>query len=695
MEGEAYLRDGKVQRERQIRVLAHHLDGKAYNFYMQKIASDDPNNWTLHKFFTELFNYCFPVDYRQRMRLKLEDAYQKNNQPVSEYVFELQELFSMVGSMPDDMKVIKLWYSLNPRTQRAMWRDGLHPDSSTWDEVVAKAEVIEIADSVVDRRDGTRPARRGWRPGSSNNFDSNPKRSSDPASRSVTYDNRDRNNGRSHHNGQGSGQLRPDNQFRQGSTPHSRKGFQRGKSATRTNTSGSFRSAQKKSVKFADLTEKEMAQLRAEGKCFNCKETGHMSRNCPKKGTVLGNGNNKLPGVPSYSMGMTLLEDDRDGEDVLEAMPVGVIGVRENPPRVAVTPNEDWRKWYPAWQNPQALAPEQIGNCYEMTAEYQLTHAQPYPGDEQLQNCSPTNRFAVKQTAALPGNDRLFKILDRVDGSEVMIGKAQLANPKFNLGHWYAKKRARTLGLRLPVAKEYPQSLEDPVALVATYTLLSGTHSHFPNTKPDTCTDLRFFVHLKDHGSTTYVIFDNDLDMAVEIDITALEDPKFNLIEWYLERTMTEGMFREKYLMHHEREFQSDDDDVGEATLYRVPDIPLRLSLDAVELEELTVMRNMKDVLEDCAPYPGDDFPNYPIDPTLRRGESRLVLDVIDTLDQKLVYVYDRLQGSEIYLSWDLARWEHFSLGKWFAEQCAIHRGEKEPWDVAHKWASLRCWPGT
>ena len=63
MEGEAYLRDGKVQRERQIRVLAHHLDGKAYNFYMQKVASDDPNNWTLHKFFTELFNYCFPVDY--------------------------------------------------------------------------------------------------------------------------------------------------------------------------------------------------------------------------------------------------------------------------------------------------------------------------------------------------------------------------------------------------------------------------------------------------------------------------------------------------------------------------------------------------------------------------------------------------------------------------------------------------------
>ena len=121
MEGEAYLRDGKVTRERQIRILAHYLDGKAYDFYMQKVASDDPNNWTLHKFFMELFNYCFPLDYRQQMRLKLESSYQQSNQTVSEYVFELQEMFSMVGTMPIEMKVIKLWHSLKAKIQQAMW----------------------------------------------------------------------------------------------------------------------------------------------------------------------------------------------------------------------------------------------------------------------------------------------------------------------------------------------------------------------------------------------------------------------------------------------------------------------------------------------------------------------------------------------------------------------------------------------
>ena len=120
MEGQAYLRDGKVHRERQIRILAHYLDGKAHNFYMQKVATDDPKNWDLHKFFTELFNYCFPVDYRQQMRIKLENFHQKQGQSVSEFVFELQELFSMVGTMPQEMKVIKLWYSLNSRIQKAL-----------------------------------------------------------------------------------------------------------------------------------------------------------------------------------------------------------------------------------------------------------------------------------------------------------------------------------------------------------------------------------------------------------------------------------------------------------------------------------------------------------------------------------------------------------------------------------------------
>ena len=151
---------------------------------------------------------------------------------------------------------------------------------------------------------------------------------------------------------------------------------------SRANNNRSSGSSSKKSVKFADLTDKEMAQLRAEGKCFNCKETGHMSRNCPHKNIVKGGGNNKPPGVPSYSMDMTVIVDDTDIGEVIQTMPVRAISIDPIVAEAVDESDEDWRKWYSIWKHPQSLAPEQIRNCYEMTAEYLLTIHQPYPGDE-------------------------------------------------------------------------------------------------------------------------------------------------------------------------------------------------------------------------------------------------------------------------------------------------------------------------
>ena len=95
-------------------------------------------------------------------------------------------------------------------------------------------------------------------------------------------------------------------------------------------------------MKFADLTEKEMAQLRAEGKCFNCKETGHLSRNCPRKNNMAGKGNNKPPGLPSYSMEMTILDEDLDDGDTLDTMPVGAIDFGEPKNQEFIESAESW-----------------------------------------------------------------------------------------------------------------------------------------------------------------------------------------------------------------------------------------------------------------------------------------------------------------------------------------------------------------
>ena len=655
MEGEAYLRDGKVHRdsERQIRILAHYLDGKAYDFYMQKVAKDNPSNWSLHKFFTELFNFCFPVDYRQRMRIKLENHYQKSNQSVSEYVNELEEMLSMVGTMPDDMKTVKLWYGLKTRTQKALWRDGFHPDISTWDEIIAKAEMIEIADNVLDRRDGDRStARKSWVPNTAEN--------SSTASRSVTYARRDQSKGRFNHGDRNV--TRPSDQARQSSAAHNKQKYQGGNPTARTNSASN---APKKSVKFADLSEKEMAQLRAEGKCFLCKEPGHMSRNCPKRKLVTGSGSNKPPGVPSYSMEMSLIEDDDNSTEVLESVPFGSISMETTDP-LDTEPEERWREWYPTWQCPLALVEERIGNCYALTAEYLLTVCQLYPGDKLNEHfsqfCSPHDRFQVKEYPDEPGS---FEIIDQKFSFKTTVPKSRLVNPKFNIGHWYAKERARAVGLIKPT-KEYPARLENPVVLVVTSMLRGGIHTHYPNVKPETWADDRFFVYLKDYGSSTYVIVDDDLDLNLKIDLSILENPEFNLISWYLGHAKAEGRFYEKYLALQRNSY------LAVPVVNCVPyfEMPNYWDGQTQYQEELIVFRRVLEVMERCSPFPGDESILHPLDNSYPWCGPRFELDTVDTLDQKYLIIYDRVQATENFLAWHLAKWEQFSLGKWYMECC-------------------------
>lgn len=57
-----------------------------------------------------------------------------------------------------------------------------------------------------------------------------------------------------------------------------------------------------------------------------------------------------------------------------------------------------------------------------------------------------------------------------------------------------------------------------------------------------------------------------------------------------------------------------------------------------------------------------------------------------------MVYIYDRVQGSEAFLSWDITSWEQFSLGKWYAEHCAMNQDDETPWETAHEWVQSHEW---
>ncbi|KIN99473.1 hypothetical protein M404DRAFT_73492, partial [Pisolithus tinctorius Marx 270] len=115
---------------------------KAHEFYVREV-SGDPYKWRLSNFFTELFNYCFPIDFRMHQREKLQSCYQ-NSKTVKNYLYELNEIWNMIGETNECTKVHKFWSGLRQELQRDLWKEKLNPEISMLKKVVASAEILEI-----------------------------------------------------------------------------------------------------------------------------------------------------------------------------------------------------------------------------------------------------------------------------------------------------------------------------------------------------------------------------------------------------------------------------------------------------------------------------------------------------------------------------------------------------------------------
>ncbi|KIM51718.1 hypothetical protein SCLCIDRAFT_1166396 [Scleroderma citrinum Foug A] len=146
-EGTAYVKDREVPSKKQAFILSHYLTGKAHEFYVHEV-SGDLYRWRLSTFFHELFNYCFPVDYRIKLRKKLHLCYQ-GNKTVQDYLYELNKIWNMIGEMDECTKVHKLWFSLCKEIQHDLWRDRLNLEISSLRSVIACAEIIKIMQSVT------------------------------------------------------------------------------------------------------------------------------------------------------------------------------------------------------------------------------------------------------------------------------------------------------------------------------------------------------------------------------------------------------------------------------------------------------------------------------------------------------------------------------------------------------------------
>jgi len=323
-------------------VLSYFLEGKAYDFYVQKVSLNEAQ-WSITDFYTGLFNFCFPINYRMQMRKKLNKYYQ-NDKTILEYVHGLEELFNIIGSVTKREMVLKFWNGSRHMIQKALWRDGLNPEVSTWEEVIEQAEIIEISESVVDQREHKdkkgKPSSGG---GGSNSNDYPPKPKSN-----GSINNQFRGSSRAPF--RGSSSNRPFNR----DSRHPR--MDRNPSQTSTSRGNNFqkglsREYPKNSSRApTELNDKEKAERRAAGLCFGCNKPGHFERNCPKGSTVKSSGS-RPPGAAMFNMELLPVDEipnDDDHIEILDSLPLGSISFLEDPyayNQICETPEKETSYW--------------------------------------------------------------------------------------------------------------------------------------------------------------------------------------------------------------------------------------------------------------------------------------------------------------------------------------------------------------
>ncbi|KAG1784934.1 uncharacterized protein HD556DRAFT_1461102 [Suillus plorans] len=277
-EGTAYVKDGKVKAKKRAFVLSHYLKGKAHEFYIREV-SGDPYRWRLREFFMEMFNYCFPINFRTKQREKLKRCFQ-NDKTVRDYIYELNELWNMIGDVDDRDRVSRLWTGLTAEIQRELWKKELNPEVSTFKEVQAAAEIIEIAHSVPTGREKRATNKDKPAPvevSSATAVGRSPKTKG-------TGRRRDRDR-----------RPNPDDKSR----------------GQRTYPGGNGPRGTGRSQPGGGINPEERERRKTEGRCYTCGELGHVSRQCPKNTHLKSDSPGKPPGIPSFGIHVGPSEEER------------------------------------------------------------------------------------------------------------------------------------------------------------------------------------------------------------------------------------------------------------------------------------------------------------------------------------------------------------------------------------------------
>jgi len=251
-----------------LKYLATYLSGRAATFYMTHVATS-VSQYTVEKLYRDLFEYCFPVNFKRKLRDRFFQLTQ-GTRNVRDFLRELQRLGSRLADVTDKDIAQRFWKGVHSYIRIELAKKGKDSENTSLKKLAKRATRYENAENLrlEELREAQQALRLQWRRGytGSSNNQQNHMQFQQRSSLPVNYPILKPSMGSSNH-------LTPQ--------PRSR-GAESGRGNTRGHVRGRGGGVGTLNRR-ARLSKEEQNELRAENKCFECKEIGHLARDCPKR----------------------------------------------------------------------------------------------------------------------------------------------------------------------------------------------------------------------------------------------------------------------------------------------------------------------------------------------------------------------------------------------------------------------------
>jgi hypothetical protein len=232
-----------------LKILVKYVTGQAGEFFMNFIAGNE-DAWTLKAMYEALFDYCFPSDFKDRLRARLTNSVQGKRR-IREFIRDIEKLAARFPDVNERAVIQTFWNGMHQSTRLRLIEWEISPEHTPLEKIVRRAVAIERSEETYRREvkaNQTGPPERSW--GRFANRVDGPK----------PY--------RPTGEGSGSGNRnKPDSVRANAVTPQ-----------PSTSQPRSFTNRRRG----RQISRAKRDELRAAGKCFQCEEPGHDQRNCPK-----------------------------------------------------------------------------------------------------------------------------------------------------------------------------------------------------------------------------------------------------------------------------------------------------------------------------------------------------------------------------------------------------------------------------